>query len=91
VLNKRERLVGSIPILGPRVVDGVPSASILRSANPVAIVESNLLASLLYILLTNCHVDLNALSKVSYFIISNLKKYYYACIVIVKKDIIFYD
>ena len=72
VLSKRERLVGSIPIFGPSVVEGVPSASMLRRANPVAIVESNLLASLLYILLTICHVERKALSKVSCFIDSNI-------------------
>ena len=42
MLNKRDKLVDSIPILGPRVVDGVPSGSILNKAKPVALKDFNL-------------------------------------------------
>ncbi len=55
----RVKLVASIPILGPKVVEGVPfSLSILNNANPVAIVAPYLLASSLYILEIACQVAL---------------------------------
>jgi hypothetical protein len=60
--------VGSIPSFGPNAVEGVPSASIFKSANPIAIVDSNLEASLLYILLTAFQVDRKAASIVFFLI-----------------------
>ena len=39
--NNLDKLVGSIPILGPKLVEGVPSESMLNNANPIAMVESN--------------------------------------------------
>ena len=74
VFNSLDRLVDSMPILGPKVVEGVPFESILNKAKPVAIVESNLLASLLYILLTKFQVERKTLSNVSCFIPSKIQK-----------------
>ena len=59
----------SIPSFGPSELEGVPFASIFKSANPVAIVELNLEASLLYILLTEFHVERSAASIVFFSLI----------------------
>ena len=70
LFSNLERLVASIPNFFPREVEAVPSASMFSSTKPVAIVELYLLASLLYILLTEFHVDRNAASIVSFLIYS---------------------
>src|SRR5690606_12453782 len=82
-----ERLVPSIPIFGPNVVDEDPdSGSILNKVNPMAMVLCSLAASSLYILATACQVALNTKSIVLSFIIlmwsyPNIQIIYYACIV----------
>src|SRR5690606_10927664 len=82
-----ERLVPSMPIFGPNVVEDDPdSGSILNKVKPMAIVLCSLAASSLYIFATACQVALSTKSIVLSFIIliwsyPNIQIIYYACIV----------
>jgi hypothetical protein len=76
LFNKRDKLVLSIPNFGPKELEGVPSASMFKSANPIAMVESNLEASLLYILLTAFHVVRNEASIVFFLILNKATQIY---------------
>ena len=82
-----ERLVGSIPIDGPILVDGTPSfESICKRINPIVVVRSCLIPSKLYIRAMACHDCLMREQCVSFLdgMSCNMKnecnQIYYACI-----------